>query len=85
MTMTGTLFVPESFTRSYAQLDLYPRNLVNHLSYAGAIKGYSSRLDKQAQHLFISKDYDIDIPFRDFRSSGKGDTRLIRNLFLPGE
>jgi hypothetical protein len=67
--MAVALTVPAAFTRSYENADTYPRNLIHQTSYPTAISAYKARLDKYALRLFVEDAREIEVSFRDFRSS----------------
>ena len=70
----GTLEVPECFTRSYQNSDLYPQNLVHvrGTPYHRVLQAYTSRLDSAASYLFTGKEEDVFVPFRDLYPTGQG-------------
>lgn len=67
--MAVALTVPANFKRSYENSDTYPRNLIYQTAYPTAISAYKARLDKYAPELFVEDAREIEVSFRDFRSS----------------
>ena len=67
--MAVALTVPATFRRSYENSDAYPRNLIYQTSYPTAISACKTRLDKHAPELFVEDTREIEVSFRDFRSS----------------
>ena len=68
--MTSQL--PQSFTSSIRDFSSYPENLVHKTTYLGALKTYKARLDDIERKLFVSKDVEVNVPFRDLIDSGPG-------------
>ena len=64
--MATTLQLPNAFKISYSDFSLYPQNLVYQTSYPSALTGYRTRLDDSSSRLFVTKDTDLDIVFRDY-------------------
>jgi hypothetical protein len=46
--------------------DTYPQNLIYPGVYPRTLQGYSERLRKDAVRLFVEKEEDVEVPFRDF-------------------
>ena len=67
-----SLQIPHSFKHSYERFESYPGNLVCQTSYAGSINALLRKLDDAAPKLFVAKDIDIDVPFRDLQPGGQG-------------
>lgn len=68
--MTSQL--PPWFTSSIRDLGSYPENLVHKSTYPGALKTYNTRLDDIEVKLFVTRDDDVNVPFRDLIGTGPG-------------
>ena len=66
--MTSQL--PSWFTNSIGDSGSYPENLVYKSTYPDALKTYKTRLDDIGKKLFVARDDDVNVPFRDFISTG---------------
>ena len=67
-----TLQLPSWFTNSIGDLGSYPENLVHKSTYPDALKTYKTRLDDIEKKLFVARDNDVNVPFRDLISTGPG-------------
>ena len=61
----GRVHVPEVFERSYEAFETYPHNLVHQAAYPPVLKAYTERLNSAASTLFVGKDAEGDVSFRD--------------------
>jgi len=66
--MTSQL--PPSFTSSIRDFNIYPENLVHKTTYLGALNAYRRRLDDIEKKLFVTKDVEVNVPFRDLIGTG---------------
>jgi len=64
--MASALQIPDTFKRSYENFAIYPRNLVQHVSYPAALEAYATRLEDASRTLFVRNEQDVHVPFRDF-------------------
>lgn len=74
--MTSQL--PPWFTSSIRDLGSYPENLVHKSTYPDALKTYKTRLDDIEKKLFVTRDDDVNVPFRDLIDTGPGNTFTSR-------
>jgi hypothetical protein len=68
--MTILLPLPNSFQRSYEDFETYPGNLCQQITYPAALKAYLIRLDNASPALFVEKDEEAYVPFRDYLGDG---------------
>ena len=68
--MTSQL--PPWFTSSIRDSGSYPENLEYKSTYPGALKTYKTRLDEIEKKLFVTRDVDVNVPFRDLIGTGPG-------------
>ena len=68
--MTSQL--PSWFTNSIGDLASYPENLAHKSTYPDALKTYKTRLNDIEKRLFVARDNDVNVPFRDLISTGPG-------------
>ena len=68
--MTSQL--PSCFTNSIRDFGSYPENLVYKSTYPDALQTYKTRLDAIEKKLFVARDNDVNVPFRDLISTGPG-------------
>jgi hypothetical protein len=77
--MTAKLPLPETFQRSYLELDTYPKNLMHRTvqTYPGALQKIADRLNEAAGRLFEGDNGVLDVPFRDLQlGTGEGEILL---------
>ena len=70
--------LPLWFTSSIGNLGTYPENLVHKSTYPGALKTYKTQLDDIEKRLFVTKDADVNVPFRDLIGTGPGHSIFSR-------
>src|SRR5262245_46615698 len=63
--------LPDDFKRSCQTFESYPRNLVSRASFFGTLQAYRTRLDSAAPKLFIIRETEALVPFRDWSGQGK--------------
>ena len=68
--MTSQL--PQRFIISIKDLANYPENLVRKSTYPDALRSYKTRLDEIEKKLFVAKEADVNVPFRDLIGIGPG-------------
>ena len=73
--------LPQSFTTSIRDLEHYPENLVLKSTYPDALKSYKTCLDDNELKLFVARDTDVNVPFRDVIDNGKGNTPYSEQLY----
>ena len=68
--------LPQAFKDSYGAFETYPCNLIQKITYSGALKGYKDRLDAIAPRLCTTQQPDdiyksnaVHVAFRDFEPS----------------
>ena len=59
-------------TPSIRDTGSYPENLVHKSTYPGALKAYKAQLDDIEKKLFVTRDNDVNVPFRDLIGTGPG-------------
>ena len=60
----------QSLTASIRDSGSYPENLVHRTLYLDALKTYKAHLDEIEKKLFVSRDDDVNVPFRDLIGLG---------------
>lgn len=68
--MTSQL--PSWFSSSIRELGSYPENLVHKSTYPGVLRTYKTQLDDIEKKVFVTRDADVNVPFRDLISTGPG-------------
>lgn len=59
------------FTSSIRELNSYPENLVHKSTYPDVLKTYKTRLDDIDKKLFVTRDEEVNVPFRDLIDPGQ--------------
>ena len=67
----------QSLTASIRESGSYPENLIHRTIYLDALKNYKTNLDEMETKLFVSKEDDVNVPFRDLVGDGPS------NFILP--
>ena len=62
----------DPLTASIRESGNYPQNLVHKTIYLDALNTYRTRLDEIEQQVFVSRDDDVNVPFRDLIGRGPG-------------
>lgn len=73
--MSSSSQLPQSwqvFTSSIGEFNSYPENVVQKTTYLGALKRYKTQLDEIERKLFVTKDEEVNVPFRDLTDLGPG-------------
>ena len=65
-----TSHLPQWFISSIRDLASYPENLVRKSTYPDALKNYRRRLEEIEKKLFVAKEADVNVPFRDLIGNG---------------
>lgn len=60
----------EAFAASIRESNSYPENVVRRTTYLDALKTYKIQLDDIAKKLFVTRDKDVNVPFRDLIGPG---------------
>ena len=67
-----TQLLPPAFTDAIRSFESYPENLIYRTTYPGVLRTFRTRLDEIQKTLFVTKDADVNVPFRDLLESGLG-------------
>ena len=60
-----------AFTRSIRDFTSYPENVVHKTTYPDALKTYKGQLDDIEDKLFVTRDQEVNVPFRDLIDPGQ--------------
>ena len=66
------LEVSDNLLKSYAQADNYPQNISHPIFYPHALRSYANRLNRAAPELFVRRESDVVVRFRDYDLSCRG-------------
>ena len=76
--MTSQPGVLQTFTASIRASGDYPENLLQRTIYLDALKTYKSQLDEIERKLFVTRDDDVNVPFRDLIDLAPGKHTSIK-------
>jgi hypothetical protein len=68
--MASNLRVPDAFKTSYEDFNDYPKNLVLQSSYPATLRAYQARLRDSTPALFVAREKDVHVPYREFVGNG---------------
>ena len=63
--------LPHAFTNSIRDHENYPHNLLYKTTYPDVLEKLKSDVDSIGKELFVSKDEDANVPFRDLKDDCK--------------
>lgn len=64
--------LPPLFVSSSRDFQSYPENVVRKTTYPVVLKAYKDRLDANEKDLFVTRDADVNVPFRNLLNPGPG-------------
>ena len=67
-----TQLLPPAFKDAIRNFESYPENLIYRTTYQGVLRTSRERLDDIKRTLFVTKDANVNVPFRDLLDSGLG-------------
>lgn len=61
----------QAFAASIREFTSYPENVVHKTIYPAALKTYKDQLDDIEKKLFVTRDEEVNVPFRDLKGLGQ--------------